>query len=184
MKKKSTYIDGLFVIENKPLIDSRGKFMELWNEEKFKIENLKIDFFQDNISCSKKHIVRGLHFQNKPYGQTKYVQVIKGKVLDVAVDIRKNSKTYGKHFSIELSDKNHNSLWIPMGFAHGFLTLEEENIFIYKCAGKYNPIEEFTINWNDPELAIKWGISSPIVSEKDNNGISFRKYRESNSING
>ena len=184
MKKKSTYIDGLYVIQNMPSIDKRGSFMEIWNESDFQKENLKIDFSQDNLSISKKHILRGLHFQNKPHGQIKYVQVIKGKVLDVAVDIRKNSKTYGKHFAIELSEKNHKSLWIPTGFAHGFLALEQENIFLYKCSGEYNPQEEYTIKWNDSELAINWGLSNPIVSEKDNNGISFQEYRDSNSING
>ena len=184
MKKKTTYIDGLYVIHNMPSIDERGSFMELWNEGDFQKENLKIDFFQDNLSISKKHVLRGLHFQNKPHGQLKYVQVVKGKVLDVAVDIRQNSKTYGKHFAIELSEKNHKSLWIPTGFAHGFLALEEENIFLYKCSGEYNPQKEYTIKWNDSELAINWGVSNPIVSEKDNRGISFQEYRNSKSING
>ena len=184
MKKTSTYIDGLYVIKNTPFLDNRGKFFELWNAANFQKENLKMDFFQDNLSISKKYVLRGLHFQKNPHGQIKYVQVIKGKVLDVAVDIRKKSKTYGKHFAIELSEKNHNALWIPEGFAHGFLALEEENIFLYKCSGKYNPKAECTIKWDDSELAIKWGISNPIVSEKDNRGVSFQTYRESNSIKG
>ena len=184
MKKKPTNIEDLYLIEHQSFTDVRGEFMEFWNNDTFKKENLKIDFSQDNISKSKKHVLRGLHFQNKPYGQTKYVSVIKGKVLDIAVDIRKKSKTFGKHFSIELSEKNKYGLWIPPGFAHGFLALEEENIFAYKCAGQYTPQQEYTIKWDDPELDIDWGITNPILSEKDNNGMSFKKYRETDSING
>ena len=184
MKKTSTHIDGLYVIKNTCFKDVRGQFMELWNNDNFQKENLKSEFSQDNISISKKHVLRGLHFQNEPYGQTKYVSVIKGKVLDVAVDIRKDSKTFGEHLAIELSNKNKYSLWIPAGFAHGFLALEEENIFIYKCSGNYSPQQEHTIKWNDAELKIQWGIDNPIVSEKDNKGISFEEYKKSNLING
>ena len=184
MKKTSTHIDGLYVIENTCFKDLRGEFVEFWNHEKFKKEHLKINFFQDNISKSKKHVLRGLHFQNKPHGQTKYVSVIKGKVLDVVVDIRKESTTFGKHFEIELSEKTHYALWIPSGFAHGFLALAEESIFTYKCSGAYSTKHEHVIKWDDPELGIKWGVKNPIVSEKDNNGISFKQYKASNSING
>ena len=145
MKKQQTHIDGLYVIEYNSIKDNRGEFMEFWNNQKLLKENLNITFSQDNISKSKKNVLRGLHFQNQPYGQLKYVSVLKGRVLDIAVDIRKESKTYGKHFAIELSDQNNFGLLIPSGFAHGFVTLEAENIFIYKCTGAYNPKQEHTI---------------------------------------
>ena len=180
MKKIKTHIDGLFVIKNKYLTDIRGGFLESWNNIDFKKENLIANFSQDNISISKKNVIRGLHFQSKPYGQIKYVRVLKGKVLDVVVDIRENSKTFGEYFKIELSEKNHHGLWIPAGFAHGFLSLEEESVFAYKCAGNYNPKYEHTIKWNDPDIGIKWNTKNPIISKKDQEGMSFNKYKASN----
>ena len=108
------------------------------------------------------------------------MRVLRGKVLDVAVDIRKKSKTFGQHFAIELSEENHNALWIPSGFAHGFLSLENENIFSYKCTGNYNPKHEHTIKWNDPNIGIEWGVKKPIISKKDQEGMSLEKYKESN----
>tara|TARA_B100001250_G_C19745424_1_gene765078 strand:+ start:529 stop:1080 length:552 start_codon:yes stop_codon:yes gene_type:complete len=183
MEKIKTKINGVFIIKNNLFIDKRGEFMETWNTETFKENNLKINFSQDNISISKKNTLRGLHFQNQPYGQTKYVRVIKGKALDVVVDIRKESKTFGKHISIELSN-NRDGLWIPPGMAHGFLSLEENTIFTYKCSGQYQPKYEHTIKWNDPDINIQWGTDQPIVSEKDQNGISLKSYLESNQING
>ena len=183
MKKIKTNIDGLFVIENNFLSDKRGSFFKLWNRKDFKKEKLNIDFSQDNMSVSKKNVIRGLHFQNAPFGQTKYVNVLNGKVLDVAVDIRKQSTTFGQHFTIELSNTNHYALLIPAGFAHGFLSLEENTIFSYKCYGDYNPKYEHTIKWNDPDIKIDWGIKNPIISEKDKNGISFQEYLKSTKIN-
>ena len=121
--------------------------------------------------------MRGLHFQNPPYQQGKLVRVIKGAVIDVAVDIRKDSKTYGQHFSIELNEKNKKIFWIPPGFAHGFIALEADTIFHYKCTGLYNKSSEDRLIWNDPELGIDWGVENPIVSEKDQESNLFKNYK-------
>ena len=182
MQKIQTKIDGLFVIKNDCFNDKRGSFMESWNIQICEHNNLNTDFTQDNISISKQNVIRGLHFQNKPYGQTKYVRVIKGKALDVVVDIRKKSKTFGECFSIELSNQN-DGLWIPSGMAHGFLSLEENTIFSYKCSGEYQPQHSHTIKWNDEDLNIEWGITNPIISDKDNNGMSLKQYLKSDQIN-
>ncbi|MAQ69808.1 MAG: dTDP-4-dehydrorhamnose 3,5-epimerase [Flavobacteriales bacterium] len=184
MKKIKTSIKGLFIIENKSFLDIRGEFMELWNQYEFEKEGLKKDPTQDNISISKKNVIRGLHFQNKPYGQIKYVRVIQGSILDVAVDIRKQSDTFGQHLAIELSKSNNYGLWIPNGFAHGFLSLEENTIVAYKCYGKYEPQHEHTIHWDDKKINIKWNVKNPIISEKDKKGISLETYEKSNRING
>tara|TARA_B100000902_G_C27273773_1_gene897734 strand:+ start:834 stop:1388 length:555 start_codon:yes stop_codon:yes gene_type:complete len=183
MKKIKTNIDGLFVIKNEYYSDKRGGFKELWNENKFQENEMNMNFSQDNLSMSKKNVIRGLHFQNYPYGQIKYINVLYGKVLDVALDLRRDSKTFGKHFSIELSSQNHHSLLIPNGFAHGFLSLEDNTIFLYKCCGKYHPSKEHTIRWNDPDIKINWGVKNPILSKKDANGMTFNHYIKSNSIN-
>lgn len=183
MKKKETNIEGLFIVENNFLHDERGGFMEIWHKDKFKKFELLANFTQDNLSISKKNTLRGLHFQNQPHGQTKYVNVLRGKVLDVVVDIRKYSQTFGKYFSIELSDKNKYGLWIPSGLAHGFLSLQENTIFHYKCAGKYNPKHEHTIQWNDKDIDIDWGTNQPIISKKDSNGISLKEYKNNQNIN-
>ena len=183
MNKKPTQFKGLYILENNYFNDDRGVFSEIWNQEKMLKNGLKNNFNQDNVSISKKNVIRGLHFQNQPHGQIKLVRVIKGKVLDVVVDIRKKSNTFGQYFSIELSEHNHLGLWIPEGFAHGFLSLEENSVFIYKCIGKYQPENEHTIHWNDPDLKIKWGIKNPIISTKDKNGISFNQYLTNNLLN-
>ena len=109
--------------------------------------------------------------------------MLQGKVIDIAVDIRKKSKTFGEYFSIELSEKNNEALWIPSGFAHGFLTLSKNNVFIYKCSGAYNPSEEYTIKWDDPDIGVKWNIKKPIVSNKDQQGMSLQEYKDSKLIN-
>ena len=134
---------------------------------------LTIDFVQDNESISKKNVLRGLHFQIPPFAQGKLVRVVSGSVLDVAVDLRKGSPTYGKHEIVELSADNKRQFWIPPGFAHGFLSLEENTVFNYKCSNYYSPVSERTIKWNDPDLNIDWQINEPIVSEKDQNGLDF-----------
>lgn len=162
-----TDFDGLFVIQPKCFEDARGYFFESYNENEFKKNGLDVKFVQDNQSLSQKGVLRGMHFQNPPYAQCKLVRVIKGAVLDVVIDIRKNSKTFGKHFSIELNEQNKTMLYIPEGFAHGFLTLEDNTIFFYKCTNFYNKASEDCILWNDPALNINWGISNPLVSEKD-----------------
>ncbi len=172
----STPIEGLSIIKPKIFEDERGYFFESFNEAIFNEKNKNINFVQDNESLSQKGVLRGLHFQNPPYSQGKLVRVIKGSVLDVALDIRKNSPTYGNHFAIELSEKNKTQLWIPSGFAHGFLTLENDTIFSYKCTNYYNKSAEDCIFWNDEQLLIDWGIKNPILSEKDKKGQLFRDF--------
>jgi dTDP-4-dehydrorhamnose 3,5-epimerase len=162
-----TDFDGLFIIQPKCFEDERGYFFESYNQNDFKKNGLNLNFVQDNQSLSHKGVLRGLHFQNPPFAQAKLVRVIKGAVLDVVVDIRKKSKTFGKHFSIELNEHNKTMIYIPEGFAHGFLTLQDETIFFYKCTNFYNKAYEDCILWNDPSLNINWGITNPIVSEKD-----------------
>ena len=137
---------------------------------------LDLDFVQDNQSLSQKGVLRGLHFQNPPFAQGKLVRVIKGSVLDVAVDIRKDSPTYGEHFAIELSEENKTIFWIPPGFAHGFVTLEDDAIFTYKCTEVYNKESEGALVWNDPDIAIDWGVESPLVSDKDLVAVSFNNF--------
>ena len=170
-------IDGLFIIEPRVFEDTRGVFYETFNEKIFK-EKTGIDlyFCQDNESISKKNVLRGLHFQNPPFAQGKLVRVVSGRVIDIAVDIRKSSKTYGQYESIELSADNKKQFWIPPGFAHGFVALEDNSIFNYKCTNYYNPVSEATIQWNDPILNIDWQINSPIISEKDQKGIDFTTF--------
>jgi dTDP-4-dehydrorhamnose 3,5-epimerase len=162
-----TPIEGLLVIRPKIFGDDRGHFFESWSKESFTKNGMDLDFVQDNQSLSSKGVLRGLHFQNPPFAQGKLVRVIKGIVLDVAVDIRKDSPTYGQHFSIKLSEKNKTIFWIPPGFAHGFVTLEDDTIFIYKCTGVYNKESEGALLWSDKDLNIDWGVENPLVSDKD-----------------
>lgn len=156
--------------------DSRGYFFESYNERLLKEAGLDTRFVQDNQSLSQKNVLRGLHFQAPPHAQGKLVRVIKGAVLDVVVDIRKGSPTYGKHFSIELNEKNKTMLWVPEGFAHGFLTLEDDTIFYYKCNNYYNKDSEGCVKWNDADLAIRWNAADPVLSEKDKAGTPFRDF--------
>jgi dTDP-4-dehydrorhamnose 3,5-epimerase len=167
MDIKTTPIEGLLIIEPQVFTDSRGYFYESYNKEKFVAAGINIEFVQDNQSLSQKGIVRGLHFQAPPFDQGKLVRVIQGAVLDVAVDIRKNSPTYGQNFSIELSAQNRIMFYIPPGFAHGFETLEDNTIFLYKCTDVYNKQSEGGLLWNDADLGIKWQTSNPLISEKD-----------------
>jgi dTDP-4-dehydrorhamnose 3,5-epimerase len=172
-----TNIEDLVVFQPKIFNDERGCFFESFHEDFFhRAVEKKIFFCQDNESKSTKNVLRGLHFQEPPFEQGKLVRVIKGKVLDVAVDIRKSSKTYGKHFSIVLSEENKKQLWIPKGFAHGFLALDDNTIFSYKCTNYYNPSSERTIRWDSESLNINWGVINPIVSEKDNNSENFTNF--------
>ena len=167
MKIIKTFIKDLLVIEGKIHKDSRGYFREVLLE-KF----LKKKFIFNVVSKSKKNVIRGLHYQmKKPQG--KFISVMKGKIIDVAVDLRKNSKTYGKHFKIILSENNGKSVYIPKGFAHGFGGLEKENLVIYSCTNYRFKAGERGILWNDPVLKIKWGIKNPILSEKDKKNKKF-----------
>ena len=173
MKIIKTEIEGLLIIELRVFEDERGYFFESWSKDAFENAGLDINFVQDNQSFSSKGVVRGLHFQNPPFAQGKLVRVLKGSVLDIAVDIRENSPTYGKYFSIHLSGENKTMFWIPPGFAHGFSTLEDNTIFSYKCSGVYNKESEGSLLWNDTDLNINWKIKNPIISEKDQNSELF-----------
>ena len=175
MQMMQTDFPGLVIIQPEKHIDIRGSFSEIFNYYAFEINNLKASFVQDNISISNKNILRGLHFQYPPKEQGKLITVIRGMVRDVVIDIRRNSSCFGKHYSIELSDKNNTQLWIPPGFAHGFVSLEENTIVLYKCDNYYNKESEGGIIWNDPDLNTNWGIKSPILSEKDKTLQSFKK---------
>jgi dTDP-4-dehydrorhamnose 3,5-epimerase len=173
---KTTEISGLIIIDPQIWGDSRGYFFESYNKEAYLKIGIDTEFVQDNQSLSSKGVLRGLHFQNPPYAQGKLVRVINGAVLDVVVDIRKKSPTYGKHFSIELTEHNKTMLWIPPGFAHGFLTLEDNTIFSYKCTGYYNKDAEDTISWDDKDLNINWGWENPTLSAKDKSGKAFSSF--------
>ncbi len=176
MKIEKSHIEGLIVIKPDVIEDHRGYFFESYNEEKFRQLGIDEKFLQDNESKSGKGVLRGLHFQVPPYQQGKLVRVIKGAVLDVAVDLRNSSPTYGQWSSIKLSEKNKWMYWIPAGFAHGFLTLEENTIFFYKCTQVYHKESEMGIAWDDLDLRIDWGTDQPLVSEKDKIAGRFRDF--------
>lgn len=166
-----TEISGLVIIEPKVFGDHRGYFFESFSQRDFDASVREVRFVQDNESKSSYGVLRGLHFQKPPHAQSKLVRVVKGRVLDVAVDIRRGSPTFGKHVAVELSDENHRQFFIPRGFAHGFVVLSEEVIFQYKCDDFYAPECEGAIAWDDPALGIDWGIPAEdvILSEKDRN---------------
>jgi dTDP-4-dehydrorhamnose 3,5-epimerase len=172
----SLQIPDIKVIHPRIFKDERGYFFESYSRENLSAQGIEADFVQDNQSFSIKNVLRGLHFQNPPYAQGKLVRVIKGAVLDVAVDIRKNSPYYGKWVSQVISAENNLMMWIPQGFAHGFLTLEDENIFYYKCTNYYNSNSEGILLWNDATLAIDWGVSSPVVSNRDSQARCFKDF--------
>lgn len=169
MKYIKADIEGVYVIEPTVFDDARGYFFEAWKKAEFNEHVGKVDFIQDNESKSSYGVLRGLHYQKGNTSQAKLVRVIKGKVLDVAVDIRKSSPTFGKHIMVELSDANKRQLFIPRGMAHGFLVLSDEAIFTYKVDNPYSPKTEAGIRWNDPDLAIEWPVDLSTVqtSEKD-----------------
>lgn len=179
MKIITTNIEGLLIIEPRIFNDDRGYFYESYNKSKFTEAGIAVDFVQDNQSFSQKGAVRGLHAQANPFAQGKLVRVIKGRVLDVAVDIRKGSPTYGKHFSIELNEDNKLQFWIPAGFLHGFSTLEDNTIFTYKVNNYYDKASEIGVIWNDPTLNIKWGIAQNdvLLSPKDELLPSFNEFK-------
>ncbi len=164
-----TAIPGLLIIQPKIWKDDRGYFYESYNQELFKKAGIDLDFVQDNQSFSQKGTLRGLHAQAAPFAQGKLVRVIQGKVIDVAVDIRKDSPTYGQHVTVELSGDNFTMFWVPPGFLHGFVTLEDNTIFSYKVTALYSKVSELGARWDDPELGIDWGIApgEVILSEKD-----------------
>lgn len=173
---ESTALAGLLIVKPHVFEDERGYFYESFSKKSFENAGIVDDFVQENQSLSQKGVLRGLHFQNPPYAQSKLVRVIKGAVLDVAVDIRKKSKTYGQSFVLELNESNKIMLYIPLGFAHGFVTLENNTIFSYKCGNYYNKASEGGIKWDDADLNINWQLAQPILSEKDKNNNEFKSY--------
>lgn len=170
-----TEINGVWLIEPKVFSDARGYFMEAFKEEEFRKNIGDVYFIQDNESKSSYGVLRGLHYQKEEYSQAKLVRVIRGKVLDVAVDLRQSSPTFGKHVSVELSDENKRQFFIPRGFAHGFLVLSEEAIFTYKVDNAYAPQAEASIRFDDAKLAIDWPIAKEqlLLSEKDSRAVDF-----------
>lgn len=171
-----TLLPGLFLIKPKVFEDHRGHFFESFREDVLRENGIDSQFVQDNQSLSQKGILRGLHFQKPPHAQGKLVRVIKGAVLDVALDIRKNSPTYGQHVAIELTESNFQMMYIPVGFAHGFLTLQDQTIFSYKCTDYYHPEVEGGVLWNSPELNIPWNIEYPVLSAKDTILPTFNEF--------
>ena len=171
MEVIKTDIPGVVIIEPRVFNDARGYFFESFSQRDFEEQVREVKFVQDNESKSSYGVLRGLHFQKPPHAQSKLVRVVKGAVLDVAVDIRRGSPTFGKHVAVELTEDNHRQLFIPRGFAHGFVVLGDEVIFQYKCDAFYAPQSEGAIAWNDPDLGIDWRIPSEdiLLSEKDKN---------------
>ena len=176
MEIKKTKIKDLLIIKPQIYSDERGYFYESFNKGIFKKNGLNLNFVQDNQSLSHKGVLRGLHFQAPPFEQGKLVRVIQGSVLDVAVDIRLDSPTYGKYESVLLSGENKTQFWIPPGFAHGFITLENNTIFCYKCTALYSKESEDSILWRDPHLKINWKTNEPLVSIKDEQAQLFENF--------
>lgn len=171
MQYLATSIPEVFIIEPTVHKDQRGYFMEAYRENSYH-EKLSVNFVQDNLSISSKGVLRGLHYQlTKP--QAKLVYVIQGAVVDVAVDVRQGSPTFGQHVAVELTGENHRQLFVPEGFAHGFCVLSETVIFAYKCSNYYDKQDEQGIAWNDPQLAINWQTSAPILSDKDQHNVNL-----------
>lgn len=174
MKVTKTEIPEVLLIEPTVFGDHRGYFYESFREDTMRANGIDLPFVQDNQSKSKKGILRGLHFQKEPHEQGKLVRVLKGAILDVAVDIRRSSPTYGKYVTAELNTKNHAQLWVPPGFAHGFLTLEDNTIVCYKCTKYYHQESEGSLLWSS--VGIDWGIQDPILSEKDKDAVAFSDF--------
>jgi len=177
MEKITFEIEGLILFKPRVFFDSRGFFFESFNHARYKeVLGEDIEFVQDNISSSSKNVLRGLHFQSPPMAQGKLVSVISGAVIDIAVDLRKDSPTFGKYHSVELTADNKHQFWIPPGFAHGFVALCDYTVFSYKCTNYYAASHENTLMWNDPDLNIEWYCEHPIISEKDDIGVSFKQF--------
>tara|TARA_B100001121_G_C18192591_1_gene390864 strand:- start:9 stop:536 length:528 start_codon:yes stop_codon:yes gene_type:complete len=172
MKKIKTKFKDLFVIKTRVFKDNRG-----WLKEEFQKKFVNRNLIFTVVSNSRRNVLRGLHMQTRN-PQDKFLSVVKGRILDVAVDLRKNSKTYGKHFKVILSDKNGKHLFVPRGFAHGILGLDRENILHYACSNYRDPKSEVSIKWNDPDLNINWGTKKPIISKKDKFALSLRDFKE------
>lgn len=176
MEIRALAIPAVKLIVPKVIGDERGYFMESFRESALKDVGIDDNFVQDNQSLSGKGILRGLHFQVPPFAQSKLVRVVSGAVLDVAVDLRKSSPTYGQYVAELLDTENMHQLYVPKGFAHGFLTLEENTIFQYKCGGYYNKESELGLQWNDPEIGIDWRIDNPKLSAKDQDNLLLKDF--------
>jgi len=174
MELIETGIKDLWIIKPRVFEDPRGYFFESYNQQSFARHGLNMNFVQDNQSLSHRGVLRGLHFQAPPHSQGKLVRVITGAVLDVVVDIRKGSPTFGRHFAIELNEEEKTMFYVPEGFAHGFATLRDHTIFSYKCTQVYHKESEGCLLWNDPALGIDWKLESPLLSEKDLLGIPLK----------
>lgn len=175
MHIEKTLLDGAVIIYPDIFTDERGFFVETFQEKRYQeLLGTDIRFVQDNLSCSKKGVVRGLHYQAPPFAQGKLVQVFRGRVIDVAVDIRFGSPTFGQHVAVELSAENKKQFFIPAGFAHGFIALEDDTVFSYKCTNVYSKEHDRGIRFDDPDLGIHWGATLPIVSEKDSAQPMFK----------
>lgn len=178
-----TAIEGLLIVEPDVFADERGFFLESYNVTRYAQVGIGETFVQDNLSQSKRGVLRGLHYQAPPLAQGKLVQVIRGSVLDVAVDIRFGSPTFGKYVTVELSEENKKQFWIPAGFAHGFLSLEDDTLFAYKCTNVYSKEHDRGVRWNDPAIGIEWGAEAPIISEKDQQHPLFADIPEEFTFN-
>lgn len=174
MECEETPLDGLLVLRPRIFADDRGRFLEPFNSRTFRsVTGLDVRFVQDNESRSRKGVLRGLHLQVAPHAQAKLVRVAHGRVLDVCVDLRPHSPTFGHHFKLELTDEGAEMIYIPTGFGHGFVALSEGAVFQYKCSDFYHPPSERIVRWDDPELAIDWGVKDPLVSARDQQGSPF-----------
>lgn len=177
MEVVETKLKGVVVFKPKVFEDARGYFLESYNRQVFHAAGIDAEFVQDNQSLSQKGVLRGLHFQNPPHAQGKLVRVITGAVFDVAVDIRKDSATYGEWYGVDLTEENKWMMYIPPGFAHGFLTLRDNTIFSYKCTNFYNKASEDCLLWNDPEIGISWNTDIPLLSDKDLQGKLIKDFK-------
>ncbi len=166
-------LKGLLLFEPKVFGDARGFFMETWHQARYREAGIQGDFVQDNLSVSRKGILRGLHFQN-PIPQGKLVSVLQGEVFDVAVDLRLSSPTFGRWEGTNLSAENKRQFYVPPGFAHGFLVLSDSAMFHYKCTALYSPRDEVSIRWNDPDIGIDWPVKEPLISERDGKGLFLK----------
>lgn len=176
MELLKTDISDLFIVKPQVHVDGRGLFFEAFNKNELIKAGIEINVLQTNISISQKNVVRGLHFQNPPFAQGKLVRVLRGAILDVAVDIRKDSPTFGKSYSKELNEENKLALWVPEGFAHGFASLADNTMLEYSCTNVYNKASEGGIHWNDAGIGIDWRIENPIISEKDAEAPFFKDF--------
>lgn len=168
-------LPGLIVVEPRVFRDDRGFFLEPYHAPRYKAGGVTVDFVQDNHSFSTHGVLRGLHFQKSP-GQAKLIRCARGKIWDVAVDIREGSETFGKWWGLELDSESHRQLFIPAGFAHGFCVLSPEAEVMYKCSSVYDPVTEAGILWNDPEIAVEWPVKDPVVSQRDIDAPTLAKY--------